>query len=142
MSFQKPRGLRNNNPGNLVYSPRNAWEGQIGHDGRFCRFEQMSDGVRALAVVLLTYHGKHKLSTVRQIITRWAPPTENATAAYIRRVAAALDVGADDRIILFDRKTLTLLVWAICTHENGAMSCERWLRREDVEAGVDRALER
>ncbi|AAU90959.1 hypothetical protein [Methylococcus capsulatus] len=140
MSFQKPRGLRNNNPGNLVYSPRNAWEGQVGHDGRFARFEQMEDGVRALGVTLLNYQRKRQLHTVRQIITRWAPPNENDTATYIRRVAAALDVGADDRIILSDRKTLTLLVWAISTHENGAMACERWLKHEDVEAGVDRAL--
>lgn len=138
----KPRGLRNNNPGNLVYNPRNAWEGQIGHDERFARFEQMEDGVRALGVTLLNYQRKHKLHTVRQIITRWAPPNENDTATYVRRVAQALDVDADHTINLFDRKTLTLLVWAICTHENGAMACERWLKHEDVEAGVDRALER
>lgn len=134
----KPRGLRNNNPGNLVYNPRNAWEGQIGHDERFVRFEQMENGVRALGVTLLNYQRKHKLHTVRQIITRWAPPNENDTATYVRRVAQALDVDADHTINLFDRKTLTLLIWAVCTHENGAMACERWLKHEDVEAGVDR----
>lgn len=142
MTLTKPRGLRNNNPGNLVYNPRNVWEGQIGHDERFVRFDRMADGVRALAIVLLNYQRKHKLYTVRQIIARWAPPNENDTATYVRRVAAALDVYSEERISLFDRKTLTLLVWAICTHENGAMACERWLRREDVEAGVDRALAR
>lgn len=140
MTLTKPRGLRNNNPGNLFYNPHNAWEGQIGHDERFVRFARMADGVRAMAVVLLNYQAKHMLDTVRRIITRWAPPNENDTATYVRRVAAALGVGADDRIDLSDRKTLTLLVWAICTYENGAMSCDRWLRHEDVNAGVDRAL--
>ncbi len=36
----QPRGIRNNNPGNIVWSARNNWQGQLPHDPqiepRFC----------------------------------------------------------------------------------------------------------
>ncbi|BDM23053.1 hypothetical protein KMS_R28100 [Pseudomonas sp. LRP2-20] len=35
--MSKPRDVRNNNPGNIDFNPRNDWQGQIGKepDGRF-----------------------------------------------------------------------------------------------------------
>jgi hypothetical protein len=37
---------------------------------------------------LIAYQDKHGLRTIRQIVSRWAPPTENNTNAYVRAVAA------------------------------------------------------
>ncbi|HGY2308601.1 TPA: structural protein, partial [Pseudomonas aeruginosa] len=49
----QPRGIRNNNPGNIVWSARNNWQGQLPHDPqiepRFCRFDTAHNGTRALA---------------------------------------------------------------------------------------------
>ena len=42
-----------------------------------------------------TYYGKHKLRTIRALITRWAPPKETNTEAYIRRVTDRIGIGAD-----------------------------------------------
>ncbi|MFU2316820.1 hypothetical protein [Rahnella sp. PCH160] len=49
------RGLRNNNPGNIEASDANPWEGQIGSDGRFAKFETPEHGIRALGKNLLSY---------------------------------------------------------------------------------------
>ena len=65
-----PRGIRNNNPGNLRQG--DDWQGladpQI--DKEFCVFQSSLWGIRALARVLLNYQRKHQLHTVTQIISR------------------------------------------------------------------------
>jgi hypothetical protein len=120
ITFMKnSRGERNNNPGNIRISPIN-WQGKVaGVDKSFETFADPRAGIRALAVNLRTYQNVHGLNTVRQIITRWAPASENDTGAYVRAVAAALGVGPDDAINLADRQTLADLVTAIIKHENG-----------------------
>ena len=56
----------------------------------------MAYGWRAAFVILCrTYYNKHKLHTIRALITRWAPPKENNTEAYIRRVTDRIGIGPD-----------------------------------------------
>lgn len=113
------RGERNNNPGNIRITPIN-WQGKVaGTDKSFETFADARAGIRALAVNLRTYQNVHGLNTVRQIITRYAPASENDTGAYVRAVANALGVGPDEAINLADRQTLVDLVTAIIKHENG-----------------------
>lgn len=81
------RGIRNNNPANIRHGCN--WKGLIRQqkDREFCQFVTMTWGVRALLVTLRTYVVKHHLHTVREIITRWAPPSDgNNTEAYIKFV--------------------------------------------------------
>ncbi len=80
------RGIRNNNPLNLKRSLI-WWDGQEGSDGTFCIFKNMAYGFRAAFRTLDTYYHVHKLQTLRGIINRWAPPTENETSAYLRAVS-------------------------------------------------------
>ncbi len=106
-----PRGIRNNNPLNIRLSS-DRWQGQVlpqgshspkGGDGgglsgekSFCVFESMAYGWRAAFRLLChTYYGKYKLKTIRALITRWAPPKENNTEAYIRRVTDRIGIGPD-----------------------------------------------
>lgn len=91
---QRPRGIRNNNPGNIRHGAN--WHG-LNPDGRkidpaFCVFTTSVAGIRALAKVLINYKRIHGLNTVRQIISRYAPPNENQTTAYIQSVAKQLGV--------------------------------------------------
>ncbi len=114
-----PRGIRNNNPGNIVKSGI-AWQGKIvGPDERFETFATPFYGIRALASLLITYDEKHGLNTVRGIINRWAPPIENNTSAYVSVVAAALGVHPDTIIYVRNLDTMRRLVVAIIQHENG-----------------------
>ncbi len=113
------RGIRNNNPGNLVDTGIN-WKG-LDHprnDGRYLRFVAPEWGIRALVRVLNAYYHRHGLHTVRAIITRYAPPTENDTEAYIRHVAQALGV-SPDQPLPWSRTIVRKLVEAIIKHENG-----------------------
>jgi hypothetical protein len=83
---------RNNNPGNLVYA------GQPGASpgvGGFAAFDTLADGQAALQnqITLDAVRGTdvngNPTTTVAQLLTSWAPPSENDTAAYIANVSAS-----------------------------------------------------
>lgn len=117
--MKSTRGERNNNPGNIRISAA-PWQGKIaGNDAAFETFADSQAGIRAMAKLLRTYQTKYNLQNVRQIINRWAPSSENNTEAYIKSVAAALNVSPDASINLQDDAVLGILVAAIITHENG-----------------------
>ncbi|WP_347299404.1 hypothetical protein [Clostridium perfringens] len=130
------RGLNNNNPGNIEFSEKNPWEGQIGSDGRFAKFETPEHGIRALGKNLLTYYQKHGLDTVGEIITRWAPPKENNTLAYIKAICKQLSVSADQQIDVTNPSTLAALCAGIVNHENGSQP----YTDDQIGAGVSAAL--
>lgn len=115
-----PRGIRNNNPGNIRRSG-DPWQGlaKDQNDAEFFTFAAPKWGIRALARVLISYQDRHGLRTVRTIISRWAPPIENKTSSYIDHVARRLGVGADDVLDVHDYRILKGLVEAIIAHENG-----------------------
>lgn len=119
MDPKTTRGWRNRNPGNIEHSTANKWQGLAGppSDGRFCRFVSHEFGLRALAVLLVSYQDRHGLRTVRAIVTRWAPPRENDTAAYITAVARRIGVGPDDPLDLHRHAHLRPLVEAVVAHE-------------------------
>lgn len=93
--LQGIRGIRNNNPLNLRLNKKNGWLGQVGSEGGFCRFSAMCFGFRAAFVTLQTYYDKHQCRTLRQYITRWAPPQENPTLAYVATVSRWAEVDPD-----------------------------------------------
>ncbi len=130
MTTSYPRGIRNNNPGNIRWS-KDKWQGLVpkdqASDKSFCVFTDAKYGIRALAKILIKYGSYQgipgvagaKIDTVREIISRWAPPVENDTEAYISAVAKAAGVKANDAININDKRFLTLVVKAIIAHENG-----------------------
>ncbi|EOW6871429.1 hypothetical protein ACOZ2G_003863 [Cronobacter sakazakii] len=143
-----PRGIRNNNPGNLDRG--SPWQGLVNNpsEPRFCTFKDPVWGIRALAVTLITYHDKRRakdgssIDTISEVIERWAPPNENDTAAYIREVAKAVGVTPDMVIDLHDYDTLRPLVEAIIRHENGRgplKTLNSWYASEVIEEGLRRA---
>jgi hypothetical protein len=121
LNILDPRGIRNNNPGNIRLS-KTSWQGQASSpqtDPDFIEFTTPLYGLRALMKTLLTYYLKYNLDTVRSLINRYAPPHENATDAYIFEVAKALNVSRTDQIDLTAKQTLIALTQAIILHENG-----------------------
>lgn len=135
-SADGPRGVRNNNPGNLEASSSNPWVGQTGSDGRFAKFETPEHGIRALGRNLISYQ-RQGIDTVSEIINRWAPPTDNNdTAAYIKSVCAQLGVKADQPLDASNPDTLQALCAAIIKHENGSQPYSN----EQLSTGVSAAL--
>jgi len=114
-----PRGIRNNNPGNLENNGI-PWQGLADQqtDSRFYQFGDPVYGVRALARTLRTYRERYGLTTARGIISRWAPAFENDTGSYARAVAAAVGVDADTPI-KDTPGNRQRMVKAIIKHENG-----------------------
>lgn len=119
MTTRLPRGIRNNNPGNIERGTV-KWQGMshIQDDPRFIRFDHPKWGIRAIIKLLKTYYLRHNLQTVQGMINRYAPAVENNTGAYIQAVADRLGVKPMDRITL-DEKTMVTLAQAIVVHENG-----------------------
>ncbi len=119
----RARGYRNKNPGNIDYNPANKWQGQIGKEagphGRFAVFSSHEYGIRALAALLTTYYDRHGLRNIRQIINRWAPPTENTTSKYVAHVAQLTGHDPDADLNLHRYEDMRGLVVAIITHELG-----------------------
>lgn len=117
----KPRGIRNNNPGNIRWGA--DWQG-LKKDGKsqdpsFCVFTSPEYGIRALAKMLKNYQRLYSLNTPRKIINRYAPPNENQTQAYIQSVAHQLGVEPDTVVDLNEETTMVVFVKSIIRHENG-----------------------
>ncbi|MFI4987486.1 MAG: structural protein P5 [Alphaproteobacteria bacterium] len=132
-----PRGIRNNNPGNLRRSA-DRWAGlaEVQGDAQFFQFSEPAFGLRALARTLFNYQAKHDLHTIRAIIARWAPASENDTGGYVAAVCADMAASADEPIDLGDAEELAALVKAIVRHENGEQPYSDAL----VEQAAKRAL--
>lgn len=116
-----PRGIRNFNPLNIKRGI--AWDGLAAKqiDDTFDTFDTAVWGIRAAAKILLTYQRKHGLETVREMIDRWAPPSENDTESYIAHVARQMDVEPDEPIgNLEDMPTsFAAMLETMILHENG-----------------------
>lgn len=117
----KPRGVRNNNPGNIEQNGI-RWLGMGAaskDEKRFVRFVSPVYGLRALMKVLLTYQRKHQLTTIEEIIGRWAPPVENDTGAYAKAVARRFAADVTNHVDLEKPHLLIKFAQAITVHENG-----------------------
>ena len=83
------RGLDNRNPGNIRRSGvRYRGEVRPSRDADFKQFKSMEWGYRAMFVLLHTYSVRYGCNTLSKMISRYAPPSENDTQAYIRRYLA------------------------------------------------------
>ncbi len=116
-----PRGIRNNNPGNIRWG--DDWKGLVPKSQRtdkdFCQFITPEYGIRAMIVILRNYQRKHGLNTISGIINRWAPTNENNTQTYIDSVAKSTGVTPDQFIHTDDSRFMMKLLQAIIRHENG-----------------------
>lgn len=125
---QLPRGYRNNNPLNIRYSPSNKWIGAVAKntDGVFEQFTTMAYGYRAAMQLLRKYINQYGLTTVSEIINRWAPPTENNTTGYISRVIGINGWTAAKEIDPDSKDDITKLVYAMAIVENGNSILPNW----------------
>lgn len=115
---RQPRGIRNNNPGNLNYVGQPGATRESGPNGRFAVFQTAEEGLVALARQLRLY-AQRGINSVRAIISKFAPPTENDTQAYIESVSKRLGVDANASLNVNDPRVMQGLMDAIIKVENG-----------------------
>jgi len=115
-----PRGMRNNNPGNIKISS-SGWIGKIpaiqNTDGEFEQFEYYKYGVRALMVLLRTYINQG-YDTIPKIIGKYAPPSENNINPYINSILYGTGYSAYLKI-KFMPLHIFPIVKAMAKYENG-----------------------
>lgn len=132
-------GIRSQNPGN-IRAGATQWQGQTGvNEKGFCIFSSSLYGIRALAKLLLTYHDKYGLCTVRTLINRWAPPVENDTGSYVSAVCGDTCFDPDAWLHVGEPSILSALVRAVIHHENGPAGLAAYDDTE-IAAGVNAAL--
>ena len=114
-----PRGIRNNNPLNIRVG--NVWLGEVPNptDNEFEQFVSMFYGLRAGFILLRRYIRRYHLTTVPDIISRWAPSSENNTVKYIDTVCQLSGIAPDAQIKYEDEETLVNLVDAMILVECG-----------------------
>lgn len=115
-----PRGLRNNNPGNIRRNS-DVFQGEVNpsRDKEFKQFKTMAYGYRAVFKILSNYHRVYKLTTIRKMISRWAPENENNTSAYVSLVSSYSGIPADDPVTITNREQMIRIVSAMSRVENG-----------------------
>lgn len=126
-----PRGLRNNNPGNIRIT-KDKWKGlrPVQEDKEFFQFSDMKWGYRALIRTLQNYHCLHGCRTIADYINRWAPEHENNTSGYISRVCKEMQVPTTYVPDVEDKTTMCAFAAAISQVENGVPAV-----MSDIEAG-------
>ena len=118
---QEPRGIRNNNPLNIVQTT-DKWQGlrEPQYDKRFCEFIDMAHGYRAAFIILKNYIKKHGWCTIEQIISHWAPKNENDTGVYIFAVCNFMGEKKDYVIDYKKMSDMLFLASAMTVVENGS----------------------
>lgn len=115
-----PIGVARNNPGDLM-NYGIPWQGLRPvqpPEGQVADFVDVRWGIRAMAKTLLAYWHQD-INTIRLIVTRYAPPSENPTEAYIAHVVKWTEHGPDDVLELENGADLGDLVEAMIEQEVG-----------------------
>lgn len=128
-----PRSIRNNNPGNIRKNIKFKWRGEVGQDDKgFVKFDSPENGFRAMSIILKKYYrdntnppgtpvNGYGLKTIREIIYRYAPPSDkNPSEKYAQTIAKRLMVPVGSP--LADKKfyeILPELIYYISEFESG-----------------------
>lgn len=114
-----PRGIRNNNPLNIRIG--NVWLGEVKEstDNEFEQFISMFYGLRAGFILLRRYINRYHLTTIRLIISRWAPATENNIVKYVDTVCRLSGMQPDTQLTYTSEEQMVSLVDAMIFVECG-----------------------
>lgn len=124
-----PLAFRNKNPLNVKQpSKTQRWKGQTGVDKiGHAKFENWEDGFRASALVLKNYVTKHRISTIRGLVCRFAEGNQEEYMLFLER---RLKVKRDEKVDLLKR--LPEVLRAMAKFESGHDFPDRYFAPYDV----------
>lgn len=99
-----------NNPGNIRLA---------GSSSSFMSYPNIDTGIKAISDNLLTYQDRHGINTIRGIIGRWSPPSENQTATLIDHASQVTGFSPDEPIDLHNPAIRAKVTEAIIRQEQG-----------------------
>lgn len=113
------------NVGNIEAGGRQTFEGAgapytTAKGAKFLTFGTPEQGVKAAVQNLRSYGGGHSIS-LQDAITKWAPPSENNTAAYIAAVSKETGIAPGDALPLNDPAAMAGVVKAMTRVEKGSV---------------------
>ena len=95
---------------------------EVQNDRAFVQFKSLEYGWRAAFYLLSRiYYHKYRLYTIRGIVSRWAPSSENNTETYIANVSRLTGIDPDEPIgIPSDKPSRWMMLGAaMAIQENG-----------------------
>jgi len=118
-------------PGGSLVTPSTVTDANVGNlrvpgsATDFQKFATRAEGVQAMSKQLEIYGTRDKIDSIRSAISKWAPPNENDTEAYIKFVSARTGIGADEKIDLTDPAVRTIIMGPMMIMEKGKKSFVR-----------------
>jgi hypothetical protein len=91
----------------------------VGSSTGFQEYATPEEGIKAVDDQLRIYGSKHKLKTLREVISRWAPPSENDTESYIKNVSQKTGLKPDEEIDLSNPTIRHIISGPIILQEQG-----------------------
>ena len=114
--MKQARGMRNNNPLNIIKSEKINWQGEVkpSTDPNFAQFE--------------TYQ-KHGCRTIRQIVARWDPEGPKVIDAYVNTVCKHTGLSPDQQ--LPPMKEETKVIWCDIVLAMATMECGLTVKQQE-----------
>ena len=118
--MKQARGMRNNNPLNIVKSERINWQGEVkpSTDPNFAQFETLEYGLRAALKLLRTYYQN-----------RWDPEGPQVIAAYVNTVCKHTGLSPDQQ--LPPMKEETKVMWCDIVLAMATMECGLTMKQQE-----------
>jgi hypothetical protein len=91
----------------------------VGSSTGFQQYATTEEGIKAVDDNLKAYGTKHKINTLRGVISRWAPPSENDTDSYINFVSQKTGLKPDEEIDLTNPAIRHIISGPIILQEQG-----------------------
>jgi hypothetical protein len=136
-SGKQPRGIRNNNPGNLIAAP-NATGEDFGNNGyRYVKFGSAHDGISAMARQLML-DAERGLNDITSLLYKYAGPKGgNDTQAYIDFVSQRTGYAPNQPLNLHDPDVLANVMREMINMENNKINP---YSDEQMRAGINDAI--
>jgi len=108
----------NNNPFNIRNS-NNNWKGKVHSNEDFEQFSNVEYGIRAGFKLIRNYKSLYEVTTIKKLVSRFAPSCENNTKGYIKFICNMTGLKQNEQINLHDSTTLILISKYMIQMESG-----------------------
>ena len=109
----------------------------VGSNNEFLQTPTREQGIKDIDNNLLAYGQKHGINTLRGVITRWAPASENDTKSYVDTVSKRLSLDPDQKIDLTDPAIRHLVGAGIMLQEKGPQSIYKTQAQPQAQQSTD-----
>jgi hypothetical protein len=124
IDYTTPRGLRNNNPGNIVKSSLKLKNEIPGNDATYRTFKTMADGYTALFELLAIYIA-NGYNTIRKMFAHYESGSPKSDIDnYVNYVSSTTGINPDAVLSMSQTANILAIAKAISQKENGKIAVD------------------